>query len=181
MLSDAFRSLLVGPARTLNMIWLAIAASIPIYAAIVRYIASGSPAAGSEPMDVGTLRLVFGVIAAVSIAGSYVYRQRALGDDGIVAMLRAPTTPPLPGSEDLDPAEQRASRLVAVYQTKTIIVLALRESAAVLGVILAILSRDFWTFAPFGAAALLTIGSQPPALGRFMERAVDLARRTNAP
>ena len=65
-------------------------------------------------------------LALAGIVGSYIYRQRALGAEGIEARLRAATPLPLPGSEDLEPTERACSRLVAHYQTTTIIVLALR-------------------------------------------------------
>ena len=82
----------------------------------------------------------------------------------------------MPGSDALDPAEQRLVALFPYYQTTTIVVLALRESVAVLGLILTIVTGDFWLYVPFGVAAVVLIGSQPPAVGSFMERALPLAR-----
>lgn len=176
MLSDSFKQVILSPARTLNLIWFAFLSAPVFYAAVAWFVTAGD---ASKTGDFGSIRLILGVVAVVSLAVSYFVRRQALADAKLEECLGNPPARDLPGSEDLDPTEQRLATLFPHYQTTTIIVLAIRESAAVIGLILTILTGEFWLYVPFGVAAAVTLASQPPAVGSFMERALPLARRTS--
>ena len=175
MLSDHFKRIITPPARTLNIIWLAFMSAPFLYAGVAWFVTTG---AEPKEADTGTLRLGLGVLAVVSVVASYLYRKRALGEAAIDRRLAEPPVNALPGSDDLEPIEQRLAGIFPYYQTTTIIILALRESVAVLGLILTILTGDFWQYVPFGLAAAAIIASQPPSVGSFMARVLPLALST---
>jgi hypothetical protein len=91
-------------------------------------------------------------------------------------LLRGPFAAPPPGAGELEATEQRLVMLVPHFQTTMIVSLALRESLAVFGLILAVLSGEFTAMVPWSIVAVGLLTSQPPRVTEFLDRALPLAR-----
>lgn len=175
MLSAAFVRFISPPSQILNMIWLAMLTASIFYGAVAWFVTAGSEPAGG---DFFVLQVALGSLSVVLVAGSFLYRRKALGEERLLGLLTG-SAPAVPDTDDLDPVERRLAGLFPHYQTTNIVVMAMREAVGVLGLVLAIVSRDFWAFVPFGIVAVVSIAVQPPAVRSFMEKALPLAQRTS--
>ena len=177
MASSRFHAALAPRARVLNIIWAAFLAA-PIFYTAVGWVVGRNPRpdAGGE-VPTGLLQAVFLLAGAAAVAASYLVPRRLLADERLRALLRGPLPgTPLPGTADLEPAEQRLALLFPHYQTTLIVTLALRESLAVLGLVLTILTGNFLLMVPWSVAAIGLIATTPPRPAGFLERALPLAR-----
>jgi hypothetical protein len=69
----------------------------------------------------------------------------------------------------LPAAEQRLLSLWQHYQTTMIVVWAILESIAVVGLVLAIVQHDFWVVIPFASVAVLLMAMKRPRPAEFIE------------
>ena len=177
MPSAKFRSVIAPRARTLNIIWFAFLLA-PFFYTVVGWVVTRTPRAdGGTNAPLGLLQALFVVVGVTAAVVSYVYPRRALADDRITSLLRGPfAAPPPPGAGGLEPLEQRLVLLFPHYQNTVIVSLALRESLAVLGLVLAIMSGDFTLMVPWSVLAVGLLTSQPPRPAAFLDRALPLAR-----
>jgi len=109
---------------------------------------------------------------------SYAYPRRALSDERLKSMLRGPfAAAPPAGTGGLEPVEQRLVMLFPHYRSTLIVSLALRESVAVFGLVLAVVSGEFSAVIPWAVVAVGLVTTQPPRATAFLERALPLARQ----
>lgn len=176
MPSAKFRAVIAPKARVLNAIWFAFLAA-PFLYVVVAWVVTRTPRTGGGA-PVALLSAVFVAIAVVVVAVSFAYPRRALADERLKSMLRGPfgAAPPA-GAGDLEPVEQRLVMLFPHYQTTLIVSLALRESLAVFGLVLAIVSGEFTAIVPWAVVAVGLVTTQPPRVAAFLERALPLARQ----
>jgi len=100
-----------------------------------------------------------------------------LAEDRLRSLLRGPfpQRPPA-GAADLEPVEQRLVLIFPQYQTAMIAGCALRESIAVLGLVLTVLTGSFVMMVPWAVVAVALITSRPPRPAEFLDRVMPLAR-----
>jgi hypothetical protein len=177
--SSRLRAVIAPQARVLNILWGAFLAAPFLYTAL-GWLISREPrpdAGAGAGVPVGLLQAVFLLVGTGAVAASYLYPRRALADERLRALLRGPLpgTPP-PGVAALEPVEQRLALLFPRYQTVHLVVLALRESLAVFGLVLVILSGNFLMMVPWSVAAVGLITTAPPRPAEFLDRALPVAR-----
>lgn len=177
MASSRLRAVIAPQARVLNIIWGAFLAAPFVYT-LVGWLVSRNPRpdAGAG-VPVGLLQAVFLLAGTGAVAASYLYPRRALAEERLRALLRGPlpgTSPP--GVAALEPVEQRLALLFPRYQSVQIVVLALRESLAVFGLVLVILTGSFLMMVPWSVAAVGLITTAPPRPAEFLDRALPAAR-----
>lgn len=177
MPSSKFRAVIAPQARTLNIIWFAFLAA-PFTYTFIGWVVTrdGRPAAETD-VPVGLLQAVLLLAATVLTLASYVYPRRALAEARLRGLLAGPFPgrPPA-GTADLEPVEQRLVLLFPHYQTTMIVSFAMRESIAIFGLVLAILTGSFLVMVPWSIVAVGLISSQPPRPAEFLEGAMGLAR-----
>lgn len=172
--------------RPTHFIWLAFCSAVLIYAAVA-WIMQGS----TEPIlvDRGPLSsdplvpvFVIAAIAAVFIARRFPRRLvlaeeklRAAEARDVRAAFRSDVMPAeeIARIEALPPEERRPFMLLGVWNTALILEWAGCEVVAILGLVLAVLRRDFATYVPFGAVALLFLLTAKPRAAEVL----DLAQR----
>ena len=188
MVTTELREILQSTARILWILWFAMTAAIWLYVAVAFFIAgSGTRPATPEPM----LSWVFaGLAAAMSVASLLL--PRLLGsDERLRAALEAPVDlqglarDPRTGKADPERL-QRLERLSAVEQKllavpgfvflPTVLSLALSETVAIFGLVLAFLTRSFDVILPFAIAATVLNLLLRPSLEPVLERASRLVR-----
>ncbi|MFO7609599.1 MAG: hypothetical protein R6X35_10460 [Candidatus Krumholzibacteriia bacterium] len=185
MASSRLRAVIAPQARVLNILWGAFLAAPFLYTGLGWLISReprpdagvGAGAGAGAGVPVGLLQVVFLLVGTGAVAASYLYPRRALADERLRALLRGPLpgTPP-PGVVGLEPVEQRLALLFPRYQAVQIVVLALRESLAVFGLVLVILTGNFLMMVPWSVAAVGLITTAPPRPAEFLDRALPVAR-----
>lgn len=126
---EAGRAELVACQQTLRIIWLAMAATVVMYAVVLLAVLGSEmapPDAQAEQLH-NALTVAGIVIGAVSMW----WRRRFLDHD-----------PEAPGMT------------LARLRSSAIVVWALSEAVALVGFVLAILTRNAWEFMPFGLASI---------------------------
>jgi hypothetical protein len=186
MLSTEFRKLIAPQARVLNIIWGALAFASVFYVGVAWFMfgqaaAGDLDAGGLPPAGRPNLNLI-GAMALIMLGlGSTYYERKSFGPSVLRGKLaRDPdwslAGPQGPGGmtgegrgifENLSDSEKRLACLWSHYQTTMIVVWAMREAIAVVGLVLAILQRDFRVVIPFAAAALILMLIKLPRPTRF--------------
>lgn len=126
---EAGRAELAACQQTLRIVWLAMAATVVMYAVVLLAVLGSEMA----PPD-AQAELLHNALTVVGIAVgalSMWWRRHFLGSD--------PEAPAL---------------TVARLQSSAIVLWALSEAVALVGCVLAILTRNVWEFMPFGLASI---------------------------
>ena len=186
MLSADFKDLIAPRARVLNLIWGAFTFA-PVMYAVMAWIMFGQ--ASHTPNEIAPLaegpglplkEIGLGLILVLGFSAIFYQKRSFSGDFLAKKMAGDPVWPPAgsmmasgPGDqgreifERLSASEKRLAGLWPHYQTTMIVVWALLESIAVLGLILAILQRGFWVMVPFACAAVILNVMKMPRPTRF--------------
>ena len=172
MLSSDFKILIAPRARALFVIWGAITLAPVMYLVIAWFLfgQAEGPIAGVES-DLPWSQIGMGSLFILGIGATY-YQRFALGAGRLKAILDSESV--VPGGKDRDlvlklsPAEQRLLSLWQHYQTTMIVVWAILETIAVVGLVLTILQRDFRIMIPFALAAIILMVLKRPRPAEFM-------------
>ena len=170
----------------LNIIWGAITFAPVLYVAVAWFMfgqAAAPDLDASEFPGIGrsNLNLIGAVTLLMLGLGSTYYERKFLGASVLGKKLaREPDwttagpqgTPGATGDgkrifDNLSDSEKRLACLWPHYQTTMIVVWALREAIAVMGLVLAILQEDFRVVIPFAAAAVILMIVKLPRPTRF--------------
>ena len=186
MLSPNFRKLIAPQAKALGVIWFAFLTATIIYVVLAWVIfgQGAEPAlAPAEDQGLGSSTLTgLGMMMIVVLGfGATIYQRKMLDE----AVLRAkvsddPVWPPADSRsnftlgaegtavyEQLSEADKRTASLWPHYQTTMIVVWALLEGLAVVGMVLCFMQRDFMVVVPFALAAVLMLLLKRPRPGQF--------------
>ena len=188
MLSAEFKKLIAPQAKVLNIIWGAIMIAPVLYVAVAWFIfgqaAVSDPGANGLPgIGRSNLNLIGVVMLLILGLGSTYYERKFLGASVLEEKLARDPDWSLAGSkgtpgvtedgwgifDNLSDSEKRLACLWPYYQTTMIVVWALREAIAVMGLVLAILQEDFRVVIPFAAAAMILMLVKLPRPTRFFE------------
>ena len=126
---EAGRAELAACQQTLRLVWLAMTAAVATYAVVL--LAILGPETPPPDTQAEALHNALTVAGIAVGALSMWWRRRFLGSD--------PEAPAL---------------TVARLQASAIVVWALSEAVALVGFVLAILTRNVWEFVPFGLASI---------------------------
>jgi len=171
MLSNAFKTWIAPRARALLVIWGAILVAPVMYVGIAWFLfgrtdhfqAAENPGLPWSQIGMGLL--------LVLVLGAGYFQRWALGGERLRAILATVPVPAAGKDRDLfkklSPAEQSLTGLWQHYQTTMIVVWAILESMAVVGLVLAILQRDFRVVIPFSVAAVVLLILKRPQPGKF--------------
>lgn len=83
--------------------------------------------------------------------------------------LRGPTELGTKAAASLPQSERVLLQYLPAYQSALIVLWAMREAIAILGVVLAILTRNFTIALPFAAAALVLVFMARPRAAEFID------------
>lgn len=173
MLSRDFKALIAPRARALFVIWGAIMLAPLMYVVVAWFLFGQTEGQGmGAETDLPWTQIGMGLLVLLGIAATY-YQRVALGSGRLKAIVEAP--PVAPGGKDQDlfeklpSAEQRLLNLWQHYQTTMIVVWAILEAIAVVGLVLTILQRDFRVIIPFALAAIILMVLKRPRPAEFME------------
>ena len=186
MLSDELKNLVVQPAWNMIIIWGAFMAATLIYVFVAWIMFRGANPELDASFSPRLVQAVIWFLVLVSAMGSVIIEKVMLSEKEIMKKLgqdpngvTALTSQSLSGRpvsaekkaifENLSGTEQRLICLLSHYRTAMIVVWALRESIAVLGLILVILMGDFLMVVPFAMVALVLIAIRPPRPASFLE------------
>lgn len=168
MQSEAFTSL-IRPIRTVRtVVWIALNVAIPLYVAVA-WLQFGAPSttvgAFSHPMALPLVTIAVAAAIAGRVLPSALFPPQRLRDlmsrdADLPELARNPQTRAvddqrLAALEALPPHEQRLIAVAQASLTPFIVQLALQESVALWGLVLAILSKSAAAVIPFAAVALL--------------------------
>jgi hypothetical protein len=185
MLSAEFKKLIAPQAKMLNIIWGAIMIAPVLYVAVAWFMfgqaAVSDPGANVPGIGRSNLNLIGVVMLLILGLGSTLYERKSLGASVLEEKLARDPDWSLAGSkgtpgvtedgrgifENLSDSEKRLACLWPHFQTNMIVVWALREAIAVVGLVLAILQEDFRVVIPFAAAAVILMLMKLPRPTRF--------------
>lgn len=179
MLSRELLQAVAPRARTLNLIWGAFLAATVIYVALIAFVvtrpAAGEAAAGPR-LDARLATAALTGLALLAAAGSLVLPRTLLAPGklarGTISGSGAsPTAAETAATPKLAPSERELLKLLPAYQASLIMSWALRESVAVFGVILAILTARSAAVVPFALVALALLALERPRVVAFLEGA----------
>jgi hypothetical protein len=137
--------------QILRVLWLAHCGSVAVFVVVCVMLRSGGPTANAAL--VATLRPIFWVLA-LALATVSIWWRRSF----VVAA--PPPGPPGAGGQAPDQAWAR-------LQSRCVIVWAMSEAVAVLGLVLGVLTRDVGEFLPFASAAVALLYVHRPAAWRL--------------
>jgi len=174
---------------TQRILWAALTFSIVIYVVVAWFATQQAPAEGTslDPVFIG----VFGAVSVAVAVASFVVPPRLLTDAMITAIVKGDGLPagrhrrvpgygpdgkPGPAIDALSQAERRLYSVVLRSFTPTILRLALHESIAVFGLLLALMSGTFDIALPFAIAAIALNVVAFPRPEPLLERAERLQR-----
>jgi len=172
--------------RVAHILWFALMMSVVIYGGVT-FIIAGQGGEGTGELALPPL--VFAALAVSSaLTGVMMYRQLT-SPDRIRAVLSEPRTveqeyarmQPTQQSPEmrarlqaLSAAELRLNRVPGLVFTASIVRWALFESVAIFGLVLAINSRSFEAFLPYGITAIALQAMSPPRLKQITLSAIAL-------
>ena len=170
MLSPALVDATVAAAQRMRVIWAVLSGSILLYVGVLYLIRPGSP----EPAAAPDVLLLSAYLQALLVAGvSLAYRHWALSEARLRRSMDQLNGPELPG---VDRTDGRLYRVLGHLQVVDVVGLALHESIALFGFVLAFLTVDPVRILPFAALAIvanLLIFPRPRAV---LEHARTLAQ-----
>lgn len=184
MLSSDLKSFLAPLVRVMTIIWAAFMAATVVYV-LVAWIMFGqrdqvvSDAEAGLPAPVAP---ILGVVAFLVILASIFVERWWFSGARIMAKLDAPAAydrlradqaNPAPSIsreafEALPESERKLACLVPYYQTGMIVIWAMRESVAVLGLVGTIILADFTVVVPFAVGALAFLAIKMPRPAAFL-------------
>ena len=181
MLSPDLRRAAQPAVRLQLILWVAFAATAPVYVLVAHLVAGGareaSPASGEG------LTLVIGLAAAALAAGAFWYRGRALADARLRRVMDGSTPAGGIGAPDpglvagLPAGEQRLAGLLPHLQTTLIVSLGMAEAVTLCGLVLAIVQGRPAVILPFAGLGLAITALLYPRPLAILARAGKLARR----
>ena len=184
MLSSDLKTVVAPLTRIMTIIWGAFISASVIYL-FIAWIMFGQ-GQGTVVADAGAtpsvLRPVFGVVGFLVVVGSIFMERYWFSGRAIMGKLSGSPAyekiHPAQGGgkpsrevfERLSDSEKKLVCLVPYFQTGMIIIWAMRETVAVLGLVLVILEKDFLVIIPFSLGAALLIAIKVPRPVAFLER-----------
>lgn len=182
-------ALLARLTRPTHFIWLAFCSAVLVYAGVA-WVMQGSteplladrgPLSGDPLVPLFAVAAMAAILAALRFPRRLVLSEaklRAAESRDVRAAFRADVMPAddVAAIEAMPPDERRPFMLLGAWNTALILEWAGCEVVAILGLVLAVLRRDFATYVPFGAVALLFLLTAKPRA----EEVLDLARRTSS-
>lgn len=189
MLSDGFKQLIASQAKALNAIWFAFFIAIFLYVGMAWMIfGQGEGAALDRPVDLAIgpfsmAQIGMGFLFVLGLGATY-YHRFALGASVLRNKVPAEPSWPPPGSRSnfdlggqgtevfgqLPESEQRLAGLWPHYLTTMIVVWAMLEAIAIIGLILSIMGKDFKVVIPFAVAAILMLILKRPRPADFFAK-----------
>jgi len=133
---------------TLRVIWLAMASSIPVMAAVLSLV----PLEAADPES--PIPLALGAVSIAEVGALFFLRKTLMGSLALVAPSDLRVDGALSGAALLEALEHAANR----YRVGTMVGAACAEAIAVFGIVAAIVRGDpllFWPFAGFGLLLLV--------------------------
>lgn len=184
MLSPDLKKFLAPMVRIMTIIWGAMMAASVIYVFIAWIIfgQTESTVADAEAGMPGPIAPVLGVVAFLVIVASIAVERWWFSGTKIMAKLEETPTfdrfvtgqntgnPSRELFERLPDSERKLAGLVPYYQTGMIIIWAMREAVAVLGLVGAIVTSDFMVVVPFGVGALAFLAIKMPRPVAFLKQ-----------
>ena len=171
MLSPDFKIWVAPRARALLVIWGAILLAPVVYVVVAWFLfGRGADFQVTPNSQLPWSQIGMGALLVLGLGASY-YQQLALSPARLKAILSA--EPVAPGGKERDlfekltPGEKRLAGLWQHYQTTLIVVWAILEGMAVVGLVLTILQKDFRVMIPFAVAAILLLILKRPQPGKF--------------
>jgi F0F1-type ATP synthase membrane subunit c/vacuolar-type H+-ATPase subunit K len=134
-------------ARILTVLWLAFLAAVGLYAVVLFFLRSNTEAAPVPGVEM--LRQVFLAVGATLAVGSLWWRRRFSRAAAEGAGIGAAEVP---------------ENAIGEAMRHCVVAWAMAEAIAVLGLVLAILSREVDDFLPFAAAAVVVLYLNRPAV-----------------
>lgn len=182
MLSTALKEAIKPRQRLLTTIWGAFLAATFIYV-FVSWTVAHNPAGGgtnanATPLDRNLVTTVLAVLAMALAAASFVYPRYAFSTARLAQAPRPgagflnakdPGGVEARAAAHLPESERALLQYLPAYQSTLIVVWAMRESIAVFGVVLAILTREFTVVLPFAGAALVLLALARPRAEAFLD------------
>jgi hypothetical protein len=171
MLSTGFKTWIAPRARALLVIWGAILLA-PIMYVVIAWFLFGRADDFQVPQNsqLPWSQIGMGALLVLGMGASY-YQRMALSPARVKAVLSVEPIPPAGKDRDLfemlTSGEKRLAGLWQHYQTTMIIVWAMLEGMAVVGLVLTILQKDFRVMIPFAIAAVLLLILKRPQPGKF--------------
>lgn len=186
MLTPRLEELVRPSELTARVIWVGLTAPIVVYV-VVAFLVTDPAASAQEPLL--ALQAVLIVVALIAGTVSLLLPRFLLSDERLQRVLRDDPAledlarDPQTGKVDeerrrkieaLSTQERKLLRLPPVYLTQLIIRLALTETVAIMGLVLAIISNSPQLVVPFAALALVLNLSSLPKVKEQLESATLL-------
>jgi hypothetical protein len=157
---------------TLTALWLALFASIGIYVAVAFIVTGGAEPTDETPQEVV---VILGIVALTAAIASELLPRRLLSDDALRTHMRAKGEGTNDANAKLSEREQRIASVSALYMAPWLVGVALAETVAIVGLVLALVTMDTNLMFPFvGVAAVLMLFKRPD-IEAFVERAKALS------
>lgn len=163
-----------------RLIWFALLSAIPVYVAVAYFV---EPGASWEPLPAPALMATLATLAIGFAIASLLLPRAYPTDDLLARLVEQEQTPEVVAAalapaavnvellRELDPVERRLVMVAPVFRAQAILRGALVEGIAVLGFVLAVLSRSFFYATPFAALAFLLMLPVFPRIEPLVERA----------
>jgi F0F1-type ATP synthase membrane subunit c/vacuolar-type H+-ATPase subunit K len=148
MSSDANQPAAATRARILTILWLAFLTAVGLYAVVLFFILSSNEAAPAQTAE--ALRQAFLTVGAVLAVACLWWRRR------FASPAAAPAVP--------RPTDVSEKNTMGETIRRCVVAWAMADAIAVLGLVLAILSREVDDFLPFAAAAVVVLYLNRPAV-----------------
>ena len=175
MVSPTLNKLLTGRSFVLWILWGAMTLSIAIYV-VVAYVATQQEGTAVDPAVLGTMQTAMTGVGVAAALASVLLRLFGASDARIRARLTSGAarseTP-----EGLDEAGARLLTLAPWYFPMFVVQLAINESVAIFGLVLAFMGRDGALILPFAVAAVVLNFMAFPRLHAIVRRGAEILRR----
>lgn len=184
MPSETLKQVLRPRILVMNILWFALTLTIPLYVGLAYFLnPAGQPA---QPVE-NSLRLALYLIAGSVAVLSLLLRSRSLSEGRIYDKLKEEVDPQalatnretgeidqerLKTIKSLTPLEMKVAGLSGMYFTTLLIGLAMNESVALFGMILAVLERRPEPIIPFAVAALALNLIIFPRFNQFVDKTI---------
>lgn len=188
MLSSDLKTVVTPLARVMTIIWGAFISATVIYFFLAWFMfgREAEPTVADAAAPPSVMGPIFGVVGFLLVVGSIFIERWWFSGRNIMSRLDGSPAyariNPQGGSsgpsrevfERLSPSEQKLVCLVPYFQTGMIVIWAMREAVAVLGLVLVILEKDFMVAVPFTVGAAVLIAIKAPRPVAFLENVRSL-------
>jgi len=167
VIRPTFRKALLDRVSTnLRTVWGVLMLAVFVYAALALWLTRRMPAA--FPSDIAATLTPALYALAMAIALVALWWRRHLAPEAVVAVTSGGAGPSIamPVTPETD-AERHALAAFSRLQTQWIVVWAMSESLAIVGLVLSLGTADPRHVAGLGAAALILLGAHAPSRGRL--------------